>query len=69
MHEKDIIELEYEDSQRLMMVTLPILIQKIVKKAYPSIGKRELLLSELENSLKHIAITEIESAIDTCKKM
>lgn len=66
--EKDIFDREWDESQRLMLVELPITIQKIIKKAYPSIGSDCVLLDSLEERIKKIAITEIETAIATCKK-
>lgn len=56
-------ELEWNESRRLLFIELPILIQKIVIKAYPTIGAQKNMMSDLEQLLKKIAITEIETAI------
>ena len=67
--EKEIFDLEWEEAQKLMLIDLPIIIQKIVKKAYPSIFDSEVMLNDLKEKMKKIAITEIETAIATCKKL
>ena len=66
--EKDIFDLEWEEAQKLMLIDLPITIQKIIKKAYPTICNNELMLNELEERIKKIAIAEVEIAIAACKK-
>lgn len=63
----DMVAAEWEKAQKLLLIDLPITIQKIVKKAYPSIFGNEALLNDLEEKMKKIAITEIEAAIATCK--
>ncbi len=67
--ETDIFDKEWEEAQKLMLIDLPITIQKIVKKAYPTIFESEAMLTDLEEKMKKIAITEIETAIATCRKL
>lgn len=67
--EKEIFDLEWEEAQKLMLIDLPITIQKIIKKAYPTICNNELMLNELEERIKKIAIAEVEIAIAACKKL
>lgn len=66
--EKDIFDLEWEEAQKLMLIDLPITIQKIIKNAYPTIYNNGLMINELEERIKKIAIAEVEIAIAACKK-
>ena len=67
--EKEIFDLEWEEAQKLMLIDLPITIQKIIKKAYPTIYNNGLMINELEERIKKIAIAEVEIAIAACKKL
>ena len=67
--ENEIFDSEWEEAQKLMLIDLPITIQKIIKKAYPTFCNSELILNDLGERIKKIAITEVETAIATCKKL